>query len=168
MKKLTHAPTYNWLTLSGPQKTALLRSMAERGGEQEPLIRQTAVRLVRGLPRDAHAERIARIHRFVRDNVEYHREPVEMFHYPTHTLLEGGDCDDHVMLVCAMAWSLKYPWRIIPVGNPEGPRHYTCQVGYPQSETPRGDSSTRWVNTETTIDAKTGESVEAAERRLWG
>lgn len=162
---MTVANTYHWLSLTGPQKTALLNELAA-GGATEPLIRQTAVRIVRGLPRDDHRARLERLHRFVRDAVEYHREPVEMFHRPTQTLLEGGDCDDHVALLCALGWSLKYPWLIEPVGSPEGPSHYTCMLGYPPADEPHGDERTIWFPTETTVDAKFGEHVAHADRRL--
>ncbi len=156
------------MSLTGPEKTRFLSVLAVHGAEEEPLIRQTAVNLIRGTHRDAHRERLERLHRFVRDNVQYHREPVEMFHYPSHTLLYGGDCDDHVALLGALAWSLKYPFRIVPVGDPEGPRHYTIELGYPEADTFRGDEHTRWMPAETTIDALPGESIEAAEARLFG
>jgi hypothetical protein len=153
--------------MSGQEKTELLRSLVYSGAV-EPLVRRVAVDLVRVVPRDDHWGRLERLHRFVRDSVPYHREAVEMFQPPTVTLQEGGDCDDHVLLLCSLAWSLRYPFDVRSVGDPEDPSHYECRLGQPPSDSPTGDSSTRWSAYETTIDALPGEDVHAALRRIEG
>jgi len=133
------------------------------------MVRDTAVGLIRGTPRDDHWERLSRLHRFVRDAVDYHREPIEMFHSPTVTLLEGGDCDDHVLLLCSLAWSLRYPFDVEPIGGSwEDPAHYTCKLGSPPNDEPYGDAMTRWAAFETTIDALPGEHVNDALTRIGG
>jgi hypothetical protein len=153
--------------MSGPQKTEYLVSLVYEGA-LEPLVRRVAVDLCTGLHRDAHLERLERLHRFVRDSVPYHREPVEMFHTATQVLLEGGDCDDKVILLCAMAWSLRYPFHVEPYGDPEAPSHYTCAIGTPPCDEPTGDASTVWRWYETTVDALPGEHTDEALRRLGG
>lgn len=153
-------------TMSGREKTAFLRSLVYAGAI-EPLVRDTAVGLMAGVHRDDHWERLVRLHRFVRDAVEYHREPIEMFHTPTETLLRGGDCDDHVLLLCSLAWSLRYPFDVVPYeGTWDEPAHYTCRLGQPPNDSPTGDADTRWSDFETTIDALPGEHVRDALERI--
>ena len=146
------------------EKRSLLVSRAIEGA-LNPEIRKLAVDLVRGADNYDHAERLRRLHAFVRDNVDYHREPVEMFQHPVQTLYEGGDCDDHVALLSALAWSIKYPFSVEPYPNWQDHAHYTTKLGYPESETWQGDEDTTWVDCETTIQAKFGEHVSVAERR---
>jgi hypothetical protein len=152
-----------WMT--GREKTARVLAYA-LDGAAHPFVRRVAVDLVRSCPRDAHLDRVERFHRFVRDAVPYHREPIEMLHPAAQVLMEGGDCDDHVILLCALAWSLRYPIHVEAVGHPDGPGHYTCRIGTPPADEPEGDASTTWRSYETTIDALPGEHVSAAVRRL--
>ena len=152
-------------SMTGEEKTAFLASLVFAGAV-EPNVRRVAVNLMRGVHRDDHAERLARLHRFVRDSVDYHREPVEMFHRPTVTLDEGGDCDDHVILLCSLAWALRYPFHVQPMGDPDAPFHYTCALGSPPNDEPTGDAETVWAWYETTIDALPGEHVNDALRRI--
>lgn len=158
---------YVVFTMGGEQKTALLRSLVYMGSV-EPMVRQTAVNLVKSAPRDDHWERLSRLHRFVRDSVPYHREPVETFYRPSETLINGGDCDDHVVLLCSLAWALRYPFIVEALGDPDAPYHYTCRLGYPPNDEATGDSSTVWASFETTVDALPGEHVNAALRRIGG
>jgi hypothetical protein len=152
-------------TMTGAEKTAFLRSLVYAGAT-EPLVRQTAVGVVKGLGRDEHWERLVRLHRFVRDSVPYHREPVEMFYRPSDTLVHGADCDDHVILLCSMAWSMRYPFIVEALGDPDAPNHYTCRLGWPPNDEPTGDEHTRWASFETTVDALPGEHVNDALRRM--
>lgn len=156
---------YTVYTMTGAQKTDFLRSLVY-AGSTEPMVRQTAIRLVRGLHRDAHWEHLVRLHRFVRDSVPYFREPVEMFYAPTETLLHGADCDDHVLLLCSLAWSLRYPFDVVPVGDWSDPYHYTCRLGFPPNDEPHGDARTTWHSFETTVDAVPGEHVLDALDRI--
>jgi hypothetical protein len=134
-------------------------------GSTEPAVRDIAQRLVLGTDRNDHAERIARLHRFVRDAIDYHREPVEMFQSPTLTLERGGDCDDLVLLLGALAWSLRYPWQVEPVGDPRDPHHYSLRLGFPAHDEPWGDAHTSWIQTEASAAARLGESPQAAGAR---
>jgi hypothetical protein len=150
--------------LTGREKTALLDGYI-MAGAAHPLVRRVAVDLVRSAPRDGHGERLERLHRFVQ-TVPYHREHPEMFHPAAQVLQEGGDCDDHVILLCSLAWSLRYPWIVEAIGHPDGPSHYTCRLGTPPDDEPHGSRATSWRSYETTIDALPGEHVLAALRRI--
>lgn len=148
----------------GRDKTRLLMDRIYEGAT-DPNVREVAQLLVRGTDRNAHAERLERLHRFVRDSVDYHREPIEMFQRAGLTLEVGGDCDCLVILLGSLVWALRYPWRVRPVGDELDPEHYSLLVGYPAGDSPHGDDFTTWIHAEPSAAAAFGESSEAAGRR---
>lgn len=155
----------HWVTVpDGVEKTRLLESRIFEGAT-DPAVRAIAVELVRTTERNAHAERLARLHRFVRDAVDYHRESVETFQRPGLTLETGGDCDDLVALLAAFAWSLRYPWAVEPVGDPMEPDHYTLWLGSPPSNEPHGEAWTVWTAAEPSAAAGFGETAQQAAYR---
>jgi transglutaminase-like putative cysteine protease len=160
---------YNVYMMTPTQKTAYLENFVFAGA-LNPLVRNTTIAMLRGVHRDDHVERLARMHRFVRDSVPYHREPVEIFQPAATTLVDGGDCDDKVILLCAMGWSLRYPFQVVKIpDDPNDPGgHYTMRVGYGPSDEPHGERTTKWFWVETTIDALLGEYVADAVVRIFG
>lgn len=156
---------YDRRTMTAREKEAKIRELAIEGAETQPNIREIAVRLVRGTERGRHIERLGKLLTWVQ-SIDYHREPIEMFHRASTVAGEGGDCDDLVILLGALAWSLKYPFRVRPIGHPDGPRHYSIQLGFPESETPDGDTGTAWVWAEASGPAFLGEHPLTAEQRL--
>lgn len=148
----------------GIEKTRLLETRIFEGA-LEPAVRDIAVRLVAGTNRNDHTERLARLHRFVRDSIDYHREPIELFQSATLTLERGGDCDDLVILLGALAWSLRYPWAVEPVGDPNDPDHYSIALGWPAGNEPRGEPRTHWIQAEASAAAVFGEHPNAAAER---
>jgi len=155
---------------TGEQKTAYMIQLAIHGATFEPLVRDTAVALMRGLPllrgaADEHVPRLRRLQEFVRDSVPYHGEAIEILQAASNTLEHGGDCDDHVILLGALAWSMRYPFAIIATGDPADPYHYTIALGYPPGDHPSGSSDTLWLAAETTIPAELGEELSDAMQR---
>lgn len=148
----------------GVEKTRLLETRVLEGA-LDPAVREIAVRLVHAWPRNAHAARLECLHRFVRDVVDYHREPIETFQAAGVTLQQGGDCDCLVILLCSLAWSLGYPWVADPKGPADDPDHYSCLLGYPPTDAPHGEQWTHWVQCETSCAAKFGETPQAAGAR---
>lgn len=134
----------------GFQKTDLLTARALEGA-LDPHVREVAVRLVRNVAASNHVEKLGRLHRFARSH-SYVREPIERFAAPRDTMRTGaGDCDDLVILLGALAWSLKYPFRVVPQHDPANPGHYTAMVGWPEASAPHGDADTRqWLAAEST------------------
>lgn len=144
------SPGHTWVTVpDGRYKTALLHELAIAGANED-LVRSTAIELMRGLRFEEHVRRLERIDRFVRA-IPYFNESVEMFQPPTYTLTVGGDCDDHVLTKCALAWSLRYPFVATPAGDIREPFHYSCKLGYPPADHPWGEASTTWIDSESTI-----------------
>lgn len=146
----------------GRDKTLLLRWRAIEGA-LEPMVRQVAAGLVASAPRFDHLERLRRLHRFAQ-SVPYCREPIETFQSPTLTLAQGGDCDCHVILLGALAWALRYPFAVDPIGDPMDPAHYSIWLGSPPAEDPDGGPETAWYQAESTVPAAFGESIESAAR----
>lgn len=155
-----------WVS-GGHQKTDLLRQRATSGA-LSPSVREVAVRLVRGVPENDHQERLERLHRFVRGHT-YVREAIERFQSPAETMRVGaGDCDDLAALLGALAWSLKYPFRVVPqLGEPNEPGHYTLFLGYPETETPHGEGENRhWLAAETTPVGRGYRKLQLGEHPL--
>lgn len=158
-------PEHVWFQVrDGRDKTALLHQLAIAGAEED-LVRATAVALMRGTRSDDHRERLERLHRFT-FALPYHRESVESFQQPTQTLQEGGDCDDHVLTRCALAWSLRYPFYCEPAGDELDPFHYTSRLGYPPADEPWGTAETVWLSSESILPgAQLGEHFRSVLRR---
>ena len=159
------APAHRWLAIhDGRQKTELVRERILEGA-LHPNVRDVAVRLTHMVDRNDHRERIARLHRFVRDAVSYQREPVEQLQHAAWTLHWGGDCDCLAILLGALAWSLRYPFFVQDHGDPSDPEHYSVWLGWPAADAPHGDRSTQWIHAEVSAAAALGERTEAAARR---
>jgi transglutaminase-like putative cysteine protease len=94
----------------------------------------------------------------VKVHVWYVREPKETFQSPTFTVQTGaGDCDDHAILMNAIARNAQLDARIVPLRKPSGEvKHAVVQIRL------RG----AWAWAETTVDAALGEHPLDAVRRL--
>jgi len=159
-------PAHRWVWVrDGRSKTELLRERIFEGA-LDPAVRDTAVRLTQMVDRNHHRERVRRLHAFVRDAVQYHNEPAEMFQSAPWTLEHGGDCDCLTILLGSLAWSLRFPWLEQSHGDPLDPEHYSIWLGFPPSDSPTGDAHTIWTHAEPSAAAAFGEtSQEAAHRR---
>jgi hypothetical protein len=155
------------MMMSAQQKTRTIRRLAIEGA-RDPVVRNVAARLVRGTERGDYLTRIKRFHAWVRGAVDYHREPIEMFQPAGMTAKQGGDCDDLVILLGALNWSHRLPFRVEPIGHPEGPSHYSVRLGFPESDDPDGDGGTSWFWTEASCAARFDEHPLLAELRLRG
>jgi len=159
------APRHTWLTVrDGREKTQRIYDRILEGA-LDPAVRDIAVRLVQMVDRNDHLERLARLHRFVRDAVSYQREPVEQLQAAPWTLEHGGDCDCLTILLGALAWSLRYPFDVSPHGDSRDPEHYSLSLGWPASDEFSGDESTQWIHAEVSAAALLGESTESAALR---
>lgn len=133
------------------QKHRLLEELGYSAAS-EPLVRDTAFALARLHPAWQPRQRIASLARFVA-GLPYFREPLEDFPRAVEVLRRGGDCDDHTMLMVALAWAIKLPARVLPQAVDElgGAGHYVSIVGEPEAEHPHGTLGTKWWRVETIL-----------------
>lgn len=108
-----------------PDSYQIIRVIADLQDQyaRMPAIREFTVRLLAGVPNDAQDEQARRVLAFVRDAMQYVRDPVgsEYIIAPDKLLAQisaggraAGDCDDHVLLLNAMLGSIGF--EAMPVG----------------------------------------------------
>lgn len=98
------------------------------------------------------------IHRWVRDNVRFVKEPGEQVLTPARVLIwRLGDCDDRSGLVAAMLHAIGIQWRLLLL----------ARNGIPFHIWPQALVESRWIDVETSHPrAKLGEHPAALMRRL--
>jgi transglutaminase-like putative cysteine protease len=90
-----------------------------KDGKKQPVIRDTAARLVQGLSSKNYAGEIARLFYFVRDKIRYTRDinGVETLHIPSQVLAqEYGDCDDKSVLLASLLEAIGHRTRFLALG----------------------------------------------------
>jgi hypothetical protein len=81
---------------------------------KDPWVRALAYEVVRGTPQhgDAYEDaELIRVFNFVKGNIEYRQDPrdYDLYASARRTMqMRGGDCDDHVVLVCGMLGHLGF------------------------------------------------------------
>lgn len=113
-------------------------------------IRSLALDIVASLPARSRIMEVKWLHEFVRDEIRYVRDPVdvELVSTPARTLeVRQGDCDDKSTLLAALLESVGHPARFKAVGLNGGPYSHVFV------ETKLGES---WVPLETIINRPIG------------
>lgn len=90
-----------------------------REGKKNPLVRQTALLLIEGLPQKFHIGEIKRLFNFVKNRIRYVKDirGVETLHSPEVLLkLKQGDCDDKSILLASLLESIGYQTRFVALG----------------------------------------------------
>ena len=161
--KVEHLPL--WSMHNTHDRMKALRQIVEAGG-RDPRLATLCVNIFRqkGIqPRDYKGQANALL-KWVQHNIYYINEPQERLQDPAYTLKVGyGDCDDMVILLCAMAESVKLEWKFVLSGKNqygkiirwiEGDKlpkpepkwvHIYCVLGYPPFK------PTQWVFAEPTL-----------------
>ena len=122
---------------------ASLRSKSQR-------IREKALDIVAPVPARSWGQEVERLHAFVRDNIRYVRDPVDLESVatPEKTLELGqGDCDDKSTLLASLLESTGHPARFVAVGFGGGP------FSHVYTESKIGET---WVPLETIIPRPMG------------
>jgi len=132
--------------LSVVQKMNQLASLI-KNGRIDPLIRDTALKVIRGLAERNELSEAKALFSFVRDRIRYVRDPYgeDVFEDARFTLSRrSGDCDATTVLLGSLLQSVGFPYRI-KVFSKDGRRftHVAGQVGLPKS------APQKWV----TVDA---------------
>jgi len=113
-------------------------------------IRNLALDIVSILPARSFGREVARLHAYVRDQIRYVRDPVDLESVatPEKTLEIGqGDCDDKSTLLAALLESTGHPARFVAVGFGGAP------FSHVYTESKIGES---WVPLETIIPRPMG------------
>lgn len=113
-------------------------------------IRELALNIIAALPARSFGREVARLHAYVRDEIRYVRDPVDLESVatPEKTLaLKQGDCDDKSTLLAALLESTGHPARFVTVGFNGAP------FSHVYVETKIGES---WVSLETIIQRPMG------------
>jgi len=141
---------------------ATLKIMREfaKGAVRNPdqTIRQKALDIfsAEGVPPRAWKKEIGALHRFVRDNIRYVRDPVdcELVQTPEATLqIAQGDCDDKSTLLAALLSATGHPARFVAVGfNGGGFSHVLVETKVNHT----GQDMRDWVPLETILPQEPG------------
>jgi transglutaminase-like putative cysteine protease len=113
-------------------------------------IRTHAMNIVASLPARSFGREVESLHAFVRDQIRYVRDPVDLESVatPEKTLELGqGDCDDKATLLAALLESVGHPARFVAVGFGGAP------FSHVYTESKIGES---WVPLETIIPRPMG------------
>lgn len=139
--KVYHLP--DWHKLSHPQRLRVIRKIAMQRG-RDPRIAQLAVSIIKdaGIQPRNYIGQADAILRWVQDpkNIYYVNEPGERLQDPIYTIKQGhADCDDQVLVLCALFESVGLPWKLVLSGrNARGKiRHIEGQQVFP---------GTRWTH----------------------
>ncbi len=134
---------------------------------RHPLVRETAVRLVRDLAPDAWEAMVTRIHRYVRDGIRYVHDPQkleELADAPTVIARGFDDCDGKSRTFVALCRAVGIEARVRPVFTKWGAfvhvqaeARWKGSTRFPQAQ-PGG-----WVLAELTIrDCALGQDPQTA------
>jgi len=140
----------------GSWSAALHLARLIESDESDPAV----VRLVERLCFDRPTARVfcERVQQWVRENVPFVRESVELFQSPDTLLASscGGDCDCHARLVASMLAAAGVRFRVVFFGGESGATHVAVQA--------LCGVCAFWL--ETTLPAAFGEHPFAAHARI--
>lgn len=116
------------------------------------IVREKALSLVDSLPPRDWSGQITNLHAFVRDQIRYIADPVdlELVASPEKTLEYGqGDCDDKSTLLAALLESIGHPARFVAIGlNGQPFSHVLVETRINNTGNDRRD----WLPLETIVD----------------
>ena len=158
-----HLP--DWKGYEDPKRLQIIRHIAMMRG-RDPRIASLAVDIIKKAgvkPRDYKGQAAALL-KWVQNpkNVYYVNEPGERLQDPIFTIKQGwGDCDDQILVLCALFESVRLPWKLVLGGTCNGKKtryieggafpkgckwaHIYCMVGTPPF------NPNRWYYCETTV-----------------
>lgn len=144
------------------QTRATLKIMSRlvREGKKSLPVVLKARQLTQGLAQKDWLGEASRIHRFVRDNVRYVKDPrgVESVTAPVQMLqIMSGDCDDKSVLCAALLEAIGHPTRFVAVGSM--PNHFSHV--FPQTRI-----GNKWITLECTEPWEMGRSSKSIVSRM--
>jgi transglutaminase-like putative cysteine protease len=146
---------------AGTRETLKIMADYARAAVRSPeqVIRRKAAQILSGTPPRQYFAEIRALHAFVRDQIRYLKDPVDMelVQTPEATLEIGqGDCDDKATLLAALLTATGHRSQFVAIGFDSGPFSHVLvetQVG-------RG-----WMPLETIIPKEPGWFPEGVKRQ---
>ena len=148
----------------GIAETLKIMRQLVRDGRKSMVVRDKALSLIKGVGAKDWWGQVEQCHAWVRDTVQYVRDPVdvELVQAPEATLrIMAGDCDDQSTLLCALLESIGHPTRFVAIGfAPSAFEHVYCETMIGRS----------WVACETTEPWDVGQEppAEIVKVRMYG
>lgn len=157
-------PTTAQLSLIPSGKAGILDTLKAmsrfvKDGKKTMPVREAALSITQPCQQKDYACEVRAIHAFVRDSIRYVQDiqDVETVASPEKTLeYRAGDCDDKVVLLCALLAAVGHPTRFVAVSFEPG------VYSHVYAETLIGD---RWIPLETTEAVEAGWSPDARMMR---
>lgn len=111
---------------AGTRETLKIMAEFARASVRDPrqIIRRKAMEILSGIPPRQYAAEIRALHAFVRDQIRYLKDPVDMelVQTPEATLeLQQGDCDDKATLLAALLTATGHRSQFVAIGFDNGP-----------------------------------------------
>ena len=135
---------------SGIDETLAHMARLSRDSRLSMKVRDTALSLIASCGHKDWACQVRAVHAFVRDQIQYVLDPVdvELVQTAERTLeLRAGDCDDKTVLLASLLRAIGHPSRYVAIGFEPG---VFCHV---YLETKIGDD---WIPLETTEPVEVG------------
>lgn len=115
-------------------------------------IRSLATQITHGVPSKQTRRELEALYKWVRDNIRYRFDPVdvEWLQRPTRTVAErAGDCDDMATLLASFAQSLghRVRWRVVGP-RPGVPKHIASEAWVKHPGAPSGE----WVSLDPVLE----------------
>ena len=142
----------------GVTDTLKLMAQIARQYKVDPLIRQTAARIISVSPEKDDLAEAGTLQDWVRANIRYTGDvlDVETLQTPDYTLQEGyGDCDDQAILLATLLMAVGIPAAYVAIGVDGEPYSHVMAFAQLRGYTPP------WVSLETTLttDPATGAPI---------
>ena len=137
----------------GTSDTLNIMRRLVKAGRKNPLIRQTALDVVRPVDERNWKGEIIALQEFVKKRVRYTRDPVdvECVQEPWVTLQQGqGDCDDSAILLASLLETVGHPTKLRAISMNPLRKNQFCHV---LVMTRVGDA---WLSAETILDVPLG------------
>jgi len=154
--------TYQWRISEGTQgvkETLAVMRRIVRGddGRANPAVIETARSIARGVPAKDWFGQIEAVYNFVRSNIVYVMDPVdvEALSTPVELLrIRAGDCDDMAVLLASLLTAIGHPTRFVAIGFSEG------DLSHVYVETKIGE---RWIALDPTEPLPAGQLAWSAD-----
>lgn len=146
---------------AGTRATLKIMSEYAQAAVRDPnqAIRRKALQIFSGIPPRQYIAEVKALHAFVRDQIRYVKDPVdlELVQTPIATLQIGqGDCDDKATLLAALLTATGHRSQFVAVGFDRGPFSHVLV------ETKVGGG---WMPLETIIPREAGWFPEGVKRQ---